>query len=221
MVEKVIEMGDCIIKLIDNTEEFFTAGENESIIYRLREIAADSFGVEIEDKSLEGIRDHVIHVDVCALGYINKVLIGFASVRILHELDILFVHGIAVLMDEQTKGAGSKLLKALIEHYTKNRLAFTTQNPVMYDVIKKFCRDVYPSLEQKGPEKIQGIGCKLMEGRRGVFNPRTFVSQNLYSCCLYDSIPLSKKQFVNEWFDRVLRIQNRITSDGILLIGKL
>jgi len=36
MVEKVIEMGDCIIKLIDNTEEFFTAGENESIIYRLR-----------------------------------------------------------------------------------------------------------------------------------------------------------------------------------------
>jgi len=221
--KKIIRNGEHTVRLIEDTKRFFAKRENKKLIHQIRVITTDGFGINLKDMSLAEIREHIIDVDVCALGYVNNELAGFASARLLHELDILFLYGIVILADVQTKGAGSKLLSNLIGRYNKCRIAFTTQNPVMYDLLAKFCQNIIPSLERSSevPEWAHEIGYKLMEDREGVFDSNTFITQNLYTKCRYKQIPRSKDPLVNRWFDESLEIRDGLTLNGVLMIGEV
>lgn len=127
------QLGDVNIVTIDKARETFGRSEAEPVIVELRDVAADAFGVEVELKSIDGIRDHVMNVNSCFLAHDGRNLLGFASVRIFSEFDLCYLHGVAVRNRDQQKGIGIQLLNALINHNPRSILAFTTQNPVMYD----------------------------------------------------------------------------------------
>ncbi len=221
--ERIIKDKKCTIKLIENTERFFTKKENKELVHQIRVIVANSFGVEFENQSLKGIRDHIVSVDICALGYIDNELMGFASVKLLHEMNILYLHGISVLAKVQAKGIGSKLLSNLINHCGNRRIALTTQNPVMYSFLSKFCQNIFPSLERslKVPKRVHEIGRKLIKGRRGIFDSETFIVKGLYTRCLYGQIPQSKDSLVNKWFNESLEICDGSTLNGVLILGEV
>jgi GNAT superfamily N-acetyltransferase len=221
--ETIVRVSNCAIMIIDDPKNFFSrTNESDALINELRVIAADSFGVEIEDKSLRGIRDHVINVDVCALCFLDEILVGFASVRILEKDNILFLHGIAIREKIQARGIGSLVMEILIDYCKNKTIAFTAQNPVMYDLLIRFCNKIFPSPGQNVPETMYDLGCHLAGGRNGIFDPKSFTIKNLYSQCLYPQIPKSKNMIVDQWFEKALRFESdRSTRDGILLIGKI
>lgn len=217
---KIINGENCSILLIEDTKTVFCRDEVVPVIEAVRIIAADGFGVEVESQSTEGIKDHLINVSACAFICINEIM-GFASVKVFEELNILFLHGIAMRTDCQSKGLGKMLLQEIIKFYPKSMIAFTTQNPVMYDVLSGLCGKVYPSPQNPYvPDHLQKIGNSLMAGRIGKFDERIFVSRELYQKCLYTKIPQSRNYEVDQWFMHTLNMDSRITRDGFLFIGE-
>ena len=80
---------------------------------------------------MDGIRDHVMNVDVCLLACDDNNILGFASARIFSKFSLCYLHGIAVKNTEQQRGIGTKLLEFLMQYYSKlGRVALCTP-PVM------------------------------------------------------------------------------------------
>ena len=211
----------CNMIFVEDTRDILNQDESIPVIEAARVIAADGFGVDVQLKSLEGIRDHLINVSACAFVCLGE-LMGFASVKIFDELDVLYLHGIAMRTDCQSKGLGKRLLQEIINLYPKSKITFTTQNPVMYDVLNSLCCKVYPSPQNHiVPTYLQELGAELMAGRRGKFSKETFVSEGLYQKCLYDKIPQSKNSSVDQWFQHALCMENRKSKDGLLFIGEI
>lgn len=123
------------IAIINKPRETFSKRESLPIIDLLRIITADGFGVEIEKQSLEGIRDHVINVDRASILYSLQDILGFASARIYSDLDLFWLHGMAVSKKSQGKGIGFALVKILFENSGMSKMACTTQNPVQPKIL--------------------------------------------------------------------------------------
>jgi len=216
-----VERDGCSIISVDDTRSVFCQDESIPVIEAARVIAADGFGVDIQSQSLEGIRDHLINVSACAFVCLGE-LMGFASIKIFDELDVLYLHGIAMRTDCQLKGLGKRLLQEIINLYPKSKISFTTQNPVMYDVLSSLCCRAYPSPQDHVvPAYLQELGTQLMAGRRGKFNKETFVTEGLYQKCLYDTIPQSRNSSTDQWFQHALGMENRKTKNGFLFIGEM
>lgn len=121
----------------------------------------------------------------------------------------------------QGKRVGSSLVKILFDNSGMQKLACTTQNPIMFCFLRKLFNKVYPSPEQKlVPDNLRSLGLKLIRGRRGVFHQDTFIVEDLYSRCLYPKIPESKDQIVNNWFKNALKIKEGLTCNGFLFIAE-
>ncbi len=220
--EKLLRINNYDIILIDKPKDTLDINNNTHFINQLRILAANGFGVKIENKSIEGIYKHVIEVDSLIICYLEAKPIAFASAKIIKKENIIFLCGIVVNKKNQKKGIATLLMETLYNHHKKPMIALTTQNPVMYDFLRKFCKEIFPSPKQnKIPKDLQKIGYKLIKDRNGIFNPDTFIIRNLYPKCRYEKIPQSKNLEINQWFDKCLRIRNRTSKDGILLIGKV
>ncbi|PIU75565.1 MAG: hypothetical protein COS76_00060 [Candidatus Portnoybacteria bacterium CG06_land_8_20_14_3_00_39_12] len=212
---------DWFIWVTEEPKALFEKQENFWIIELVRCVAADSFGVEIEQKSFEGIRDHLANADLVSVAYGHGEIYGFASVRILSDFDIFFLHGVAIAKKFQSRGVGLKLISALLNRRRLGKIALTTQNPAMFCLTRKMTSIVYPSPEDKiVPLVVRPIGISLMKNRRGVFVQNTFIQEGLYSQCLYPVIPESNDDEVNSWFRESLKIENGITRNGFLFIGE-
>jgi hypothetical protein len=132
------------------------------------------------------------------------------------------LHGAAIQKSAQSNGLGKKSIEIILRKCKKKYIAFTTQNPVMYESVKKFCYITHPSPTNRYiPTEIKEIGMQLMEHRRGNFDSTTFITTNLYSECLYAKIPCSRNTDVNLWFEKKLGMKNRRTRNGFLFLGKL
>lgn len=214
--------GNMTIILIENPKNVFSSNESVSIVEQIRNVAANGFGVDPESQSIQGIRDHIVDVDALSVCYINENILGFGSVKFRKDLDMVFLHGIVVLMSQQGKGIGSMILEPILRFRKYKRIAFTTQNPAMYGLAIKLCSTVYPSLVNRDiPINIMEIARAMMEKRKGIFCDRTFVSKNLFSKCLYNQIPVVKDPKINNWFRESLSIKNGISRDGMLVLGDL
>jgi len=91
------------IAIIDKPGKTFSKCESLPIIDLLRIITANGFGVEIEKQSLQGIKDHVINVDRVSIAYSPTDLIGFASARIYSDLNLFWLHGMAISKNSKEK----------------------------------------------------------------------------------------------------------------------
>jgi hypothetical protein len=218
------KVGEFEIILLKNPKQQLGDLEHEKLELLLDEIhsaTADGFETPLEKKSKEGIKNHVLGVDMLAIVYHHEKLCGFASAKISDTL--FYLHGIAISKMSKGLGLGETVLSTMLESGPYEQLAFTTQNPIMYLLARKFTRTMYPSPKQSViPEKIREQARKLLMGRRGVLNEHTLTIENLYSSCLYPHIPTVSDSDVSDWFSTQLRInENRTTCDGFIFIGEL
>lgn len=221
----VLEYGGFSVIILGNPRVVFAeadaCGLVDDIVDEVQIVSAESFGVELKNKSREGIKNHVISVDSLALLYQGDNIAGFASAKHFSLDDVFFLHGIAVSPNAKGRGAGAFLAKSLIRHVNLHRVSFTTQNPFMFCLLRSITARIFPSPQEPDvPFRLYDLGEKLINGRRGSFNPSTFVIKGLYNGCLYSSIPASRDSAVNDWFTASLNIVDGITRDGFLFIGE-
>lgn len=198
--------------------------KNDFVFDHFNDATADAFGQENKDQGQDGVREHVLNVRAIAVCYNESTILGFASIKQFDGLSVFYAHGIATRMALQGSGIGDIMIRGLLlDNQGFKFLSLTTQSPVVYCLIRRYCSNIFPSSNyQSIPEDLQEIGVSLMKHRKGSFNPATFTSMGLYSKCLYGhGIPISRDAELNNWFEKSLNVVNGASNDGFLFLGKL
>lgn len=186
-------------------------------------VVNQSFGTDLENDGDDGIRNHIVNVDSIAFIHNNEQVMGFASAKLLGKNNtVLHLHGVAV--DDEFKGRGfaKRLVSGLLIVGGFTHLTCTSQNPVMFSLLSSVCDKVYPSIgEAKIPSEIISLGENSIIGRAGTLDPKTFIIKDLYEKCLYQSLPRSKVDAVNDWFDSSLGVKDGTTRDAFLFVGEV
>lgn len=208
--------------ILAKPKEFFALHDSPAILGPFCEVAARGFGVSQEEKGLEEIRDVVGEADFLVVLHKDTVLSGFASAIYWPEQKISYLHGIVIVPEVQGQHAADLLMRTLLEQAECSRLAFTTQSPCMFCLGRKFTTSILPNPDNPlVPETEWENGKMLMCGRENSLDPATFIRRNVYKRCLYNRIPDSRDQAVNEWFEKSLEINNGRTNHGLLFIGDI
>jgi len=193
----------------------------DHLIADLQKITAESFGVELDTKTDDGVKNHVVNAGSIAFLHDRGQVLGFASSKLFLKEEVFYLHGVATAQSSKCRGVGKKLIHTLADMAGLRRIAFTTQNPIMYCLLRGLCTKVFPQPENKEvPLYIRKFGNILIAGRPGSIDPKTFVVKELYGRCLYDEIPDSRDGSVNQWFKTALNVENGSTRNGFLFIGE-
>lgn len=214
------------VSVLTNPRDVFKNPQNleyiDGLVGDLCEVINESFGVELEDKSDDGVLNHVANVDSIAFVHDDKRVFGFASTKLIpgnHE--VFFLHGVAIAVDAKGYGCAKMLIKELLKLGDYAKIVFTSQNPIMFSLLSSMCKKVYPSVDDKSvPEHISALGQIVISGRPGEFNTATLIAHDIYGRCLYPSLPKSRSAEVNQWFNDVLATRDGITRDAFLFVGE-
>ncbi len=195
----------------------------QSAVEEITLFAMGSFGCELDENSADGINSHLTDASRVVVLHSGVEILGFAAEKPVDVEDVVYLHGVVVSNKVKRKGAGKALIKMLARRAGKKRLAFTTQNPVMFCVARALLRDrITPSPDVKHiPESLIQDASRLLKSRPGVLDESCLVVRNLYGSCLYPRIPQCLDERVNAWFAESLCITDAQTRDGFLLVGDL
>lgn len=207
-----------------NGLEFLLTEEPEEVKHllgSLTEIARDGFGLDDIETNEKSVYQHaILNQRFLVLVRDGNKYVGFAAFSEID--DLLFLTGIVVKKDYQNHGIGSEVFRLMKEFNGHKYFAFTTQNPVMRILMEKICSSVFPSRNGKViPKTVKKLASEIMKQRKGEFDPLTFVSHGLYTSPLYDSIPESRDEEINEFFIERLKIKEGKSLHGMLCIGTL
>ncbi len=192
----------------------------DQLISKLETLTSGSFGRELENHTQDGVRCHVENVESLAFLHDDDEVFGFASSKLFPDHGVFYLHGVAMAENSKWKGGGRALMRTLMNISKLNRIAFTSQNPIMYSLLRKLCERVYPDpKEHHVPASLHELGHELIKGRPGEFDCSTFIATDIYGRCLYDSIPKAKDTMANDWFARSLNIMNGNSRNAFLFIG--
>jgi ribosomal protein S18 acetylase RimI-like enzyme len=219
--DKAADSNVSISVIKDPKHQFETERDSfERMVQEADLVVSESFGSHLTGG--EGTRSHLLGVDCISVVHQDGRIRGFASVKIYPTENILYLHGIVVHPDLKGMGIGRALLKTLIDHTKTGWLAFTTQNPVMYMMLRSICKtSTFPSHKRPVvPPFLAPIAKELVKGRDGTFHEDTFVIHDLYKHCLYGAMPRTSDESVQSWFDQSLRLDDDGKSrDGFLFLG--
>ena len=195
----------------------------DGLLSDLQVLTAESFGTELERHSCDGVRDHIVNVDALAFLHEGNNVLGFASSkRFSHDDSLFYLHGVAIANAFKGNGGSIALIKTLMGLTSSTKIAFTSQNPIMFCALQNMCNRIHPSPGQVSiPLELEKLGMDLVSGRPGNFNPKTFVARDLYGRCLYNGLPDCKDEKVDSWFSDVLGVdERRYTRNAFLFIGE-
>ena len=199
------------IMIVDNPEKFFGSSNNISILSDLCESTRDGFGTDVTN---EDVFNHVTKCDLLAIAFQRGEAVGFSSVKLIAEEDLVFFYGTAIRKKYQGNGINRMLKEKMLALKDSKFLACTTQSPVVYKYFKRFCKKVYLSpiipreIIQKGIRMYPKVNNQL-------------ILRDCYPECLYEKIPQIDDEKINHWFNSHLRIdKNRQSKDAVLLIGE-
>lgn len=199
-----------------------TAKDLSRIVKKVFPSTANAFRQHESELFYEDVYDHVKTSHSLLICYLESNVVGFASFKDFMELDTLFVNGIAIHSAHQGCGIARKSVDMLIKHVPRKRLAFTTQNPCMYQLVRSKSKIIFPHYSGINIPDIEHEYCsQLMSGRQGEYDPRTSIAKGLYGSCMYPHLPRCHDQTINNWFDHALSVKDGQTCDGMLVIGVL
>lgn len=183
--------GNYLVIYISNPEQSLDFDQQEALLQSLGPAASRGFGHQVTADSLR--RHMLVGQSYLFVAKREDTFTGFMSAENLPDSispSAVYLSGVVLSSGSQGKGLGSAMLRYLLEVSKCKILAFTTQSPVMYLMLKKVSKVVHPGLKGEPiPPKLQETGKQIMEGRRGEFCPTTFVNRNLYPHCLYPEFP--------------------------------
>lgn len=191
--------------------------DTRQIFTELTVTTTHSFGGELDESSRDGTLYHVQDHDELVILYDRQGPAGFASG--FSQGEFLYLHGIAIAPRAKGLGAGRRMVEALRKASGRQGITFTTQNPVMFCLLRSICADAYPNPEYGVPEHLQPQVAMLAHDRPGSLDATTGVIRDLYGRCLYPELPESKDAAVNTWFAKTLEVSEGKTRHAFLFVG--
>lgn len=198
------------------TAEMFKQFACDELVTQITKVTSRGFG---QERDQEDMRAHIFDAQNIGLIYREDELVGFATTNTIHDLDLCYLHGIAIA--ETGKGLGGVLLKKMLLGSSMNRFGFTTQNPAMYLLAKRCTNSIFPNPQDIPSSETLEIAKNLVQHRPGSMQPSMAVTE-LYNACLYDAVPIPNDNSVWDWWKSMLRIDTEGKSrDGIVFVGTI
>lgn len=189
----------------------------------LHPLTAKSFRIPLELQPIEELHDIMLNTDYLLLLCGESQIMGFLSAQGYKSEGMLYIYGIAIDQEKQSKGIGRLLLESCIKFSQLPYIAAHTQNPAIYRLMSGICTQVYPSpfLKQEDiPANITKLGVTLSKKRRDPFNSLTFIARDIYAQRpIYSKFPEISDQRVNQWFKNSLSVSAEGSPHGFLFIG--
>jgi ribosomal protein S18 acetylase RimI-like enzyme len=229
--DREISFDDVSIFIVDDPSKFFLKAhmktESDKVISQIDSVVTSGFGHELGD-GIDGTRSHVVDASMVSIAVCDDKIVGFASCKLYPLTDhrIFYLHGVAVDREHKGKKIGTRLISSLLDSSGMDHIALTTQNPIMYCLVEKLSENLFPAMKSvvDPPGAFSNTAYTLLiaGNRPGFFDQSLFVVYDLYSECLYDSIPKSNRHEVNSFFAKRLDVDARNrTRNGLFLMGKL
>lgn len=191
--------------------------DTRRIFTELTVTTTHSFGGELDESSRDGTLHHVQDHDELVILYDKQGPAGFASGFSREEF--LYLHGIAIAPRAKGFGAARRMVDTLRKASGVQGITFTTQNPVMFCLLRSVCADAYPNPQYGVPEHLQPQVTAFAQDRPGSLDPTTGIIRNLYGRCLYPELPESKDSAVNAWFTQALEVSEGKTRHAFIFVG--
>lgn len=213
MKTTLIDGGICV--------EYYTSAQfkeiaTPQIISEITQATTNGFGIPREE---EDMKSHIFDAQNIGIVHKDGSLAGFATTQNFPEMDVCYLHGIAISMTGC--GIGLILLQRMFLESGMAKFGFTTQNPAMYAIAKRCTIQIYPNPENLPDFEMVEIGRKLVENRSGYFL-ETMSIMDLYTECLYPMLPIPKDDYLWRWWKKMLRIDHeRKSRDGIIFVGRI
>lgn len=191
----------------------------QEVFTELTLLTAHSFGMELDETSNDGTLHHLQDHDVLVMLHDEKGIAGFASG--FFSMDGLFyLHGIAIAPRAKGRGAARRMVNLMLGVSGTTGITFTTQNPVMFCLLRSICATTYPTSEHSIPAHLQKQVIAVMQGRNGTLDPVTGIVHDLYGRCLYPQLPESRDSAVNSWFAEALNVSAGQTRNAFVFVGQ-
>lgn len=184
-------------------------------------VAAEGFSQNPNDEGFRGdVARHVLKAPELYLAFLNNKCISFAAIEHfeVEGISVLYLGGVMVRETYQARGLMRNLIAFEIDESKPQVLVARTQNPCVFDLMRKFCDEsnLYP---YGGPPRL---GCrtvsKFMISKMGNIDLDTLIGNGTYGRCLYgDGVPQSKHSESNRFFERI----DADKGDSILLVGEV
>lgn len=181
-------------------------------------LTAKSFGMELDEASVDGTRHHLQDHDILVMAHDRQGIAGFASGFFSND-NLFYLHGIAMAPHAKGRGIGRRMVDLLFKSSGMQGITFTTQNPVMFCLLRSICAVTYPNPNEGIPSRLHGSVVAIMQGRNGALDPATGIVRNLYGRCLYPQLPRSNDAAVNAWFVDALEVSAGQTRHAFSFIG--
>jgi hypothetical protein len=189
---------------------------NEAVI-----VAADAFGQNVEEPAfIEDVAGHLRNHRVI-LSYDNATPVGFVSMRHFNvEGGVLYVSGMAVRENYQSKGVGQRLALQGLHSYRQSGdkiryIAGRTQNPAVARSRSKYCPVVFPITQE--PDRRAYRVAQILHDELGMTSGverKTLVSREVYSRPLSTRRIVSGDHQIDGFFER-----NVGPRDAVFIIG--
>ncbi|GEM_PF-6061172 len=210
--------------LVENPAALFNSEDGDTVAELIHLVIAQAFGKDPEGKNTGEIRAHIkkiARVAVLYRGDEKNEVIGFSSAGIFDQHHLMYLNRIAVDNRVRENGMGRVLLETLEDHIALPHCALTTQNPVVFNLMRKKYARIFPSPnESMTPSRLHDLGSDLVKNRYKLFDQHTFVITDLYDECMYPCIPDSHDSEVDHWFKKTLHVIDGRTRNGFLFIAE-
>jgi len=174
------------------------------------DVAVDGFGKDVPKKEVEhNTKD--VNIVFVAFDELERP-IAFMSYKNINK-EIVYLSGIVVKKNYQGKGIFSNFMENMINEIAGKTkyLTVRTQNPIVYYVINKYIKQLYPN-EDKIPRQIYELAL-LVDGRVN----ENLVIKNCYGRCLSNKVDKSKDNRINKLFEKI----DLNVGDAFLIVGQL
>jgi hypothetical protein len=189
----------------------------EKLCHVTLNIANEAFGSKGE-RDLANMRGRLLNVDELVFLDDQGELVGFSTGHSYPDQGLFYLDGVVMLPKAGGGGKGTALIETISNGF--GRLACTTQNPVIFRLMRKMMVSVSPSPEKpETSDALRDVAVRLV-GKRGHLDPKTFVIRDLYPSCRYTEIPSSGDPQIDRWFRDALDVVSGQTRNGFFLIGQ-
>src|SRR5271155_4171119 len=189
----------------------------EELAIKTLKSANEAFGVPGE-RTPESMRERLWRANVLALLDDQGDIVGFSSGKNYRDEGIFYLDGVAILPKAAGGGKGTKLVEIIAHGF--RRITCTTQNPVIFRLLRNISNRVFPSPDLRLiPVEIRSIANRMRDDR-GQIDLDTLVIRDLYPSCRYPTIPMSRDREIDKWFSNALNIVGGQTRNGFFLFAE-
>ena len=211
--------------MILDPQKYFTFEGDRDFLQIIQKIAAEAFGVPTSRKSLKGIYDHVVNVNILLVAFNSDTIMGFSSFKLFPNVKTIILHGMAIDPTFHGSGLAKQLIAPVLSDESFSYIACTTQSPIVYHIMRSIGLNTFPRIDDTTtPAEISSVEKVLISKKGYQFTPinyETLVLEKYYIRCLYPQIPESKDQALNGFFKRSLSIENGLSLNAFLIITQI